>query len=543
MKVTPVALVALATLTAMPAVGDFRLDSNGIWWPDNVLDHRHHSSDHIDRDDSRIDEVFPVKHRCSEVDVLIHAQRRTMERMIESCNALKWTADRFHALMQTNPHGAAAKVNVYGHATTVMEMFVLDWDDPEYESYFKEFWDSDSWGGRYFRGISLVSESSLASESEDGIHSLDVEVHEYVHHLQYSFDLLSWLLPTWIEGFATFLQIEFVHSVLRDGWYIPQDSFGYTDWRFIERQIVRPRLQDPPHLTTFLDRNSDQWQDLLSEYHDSGIVYYWGAWVFRFLAERHHTALLNLREMLEGQLTYDDATEALVRMHDLMARLNGDWYDWHESLATLSVADTTEPIIIHGREIVSVDLRYFFRTINMLAFDISPVNRLSTDDNPQDDDTPPAVHVIEKVMHLIPNSPSPGTWEFTITATDADGQSAELLFTAVVTARLEASEIVIQDPISTEEGQTVVNLGHYFSGPEDVAFTAGSANAEVATAVVVTDGMLVVTAIAPGEVEITVRATSGRQSAERTFTIVVTDECPPWLCKGPFSGWRKMLLQ
>lgn len=536
MKVTTVALVALVTLAAMPAAGDFRLDSDGIWQLGNVLYHRHHALDYIDRDDSRIDEVFPVKHRCSEVDVLIHAQHRTVERMIESCNALKWTADRFHALMQTNPRDAAANTNVYGHATTLMEMFVLDWNDPEYRSYFRRFWDLDqAYGGIYLAGVSLVL------ESEDQPSALPVEVHEYVHHLQYSFSLPGAHLPIWLEGFATFIQMEYVHSILRHEWFIPQDSFPYTDWIFIEKRIVRPRLQQgPPRLTTFLDRNSDQWQDLQNAYSDA-VEYYWGAWFFRFLVEGHHAELLNLKEMLEDDLTYDDWIETSVRIHALMARLNGDWYDWHESLAMLSVADTTEPIVMHGREIVSVDLRYYFRTIGMLAFDISPVNRLSTDDDPRHDDTPPTVHVIEKVMHLISNSP--GTWEFTITATDADGQSAELPFTAVVMARLETSEIVIQDPISTEEGQTVVNLGDYFSGPEDIAFTAESANAEVATAEVVADGTLVVTAIAPGEVEITVRATSGRQSAERTFTIVVTDECPPWLCKGPLSGWRKLLLQ
>ena len=137
----------------------------------------------------------------------------------------------------------------------------------------------------------------------------------------------------------------------------------------------------------------------------------------------------------------------------------------------------------------------------------------------------------------------PGTWEFTVRATNVDGESAELPFTVTVVERLEANEIVIRDPLSTEEGRTVVDLNQYFDGPEDIAFLAESANAEVATAAVTAEGRLVVTAISPGEAEITVRATSGPQSAERTFVIAVTDECPPWLCKGSFSGWRKVLLQ
>ena len=128
-----VALLAL-TLMAMPAVGD-------VIWPDidvigrnDFFDYRHHRpTDYIYRDDSRIDEVFPIKHRCSEVRVLIHAQRRTVERMIESCKALKWADDRFHALMQTNPGDALAEPKVYGThcgcgaARTPMVLTHLGW--------------------------------------------------------------------------------------------------------------------------------------------------------------------------------------------------------------------------------------------------------------------------------------------------------------------------------------------------------------------------------------------------------------------------------
>ena len=185
-----------------------------------------------------------------------------------------------------------------------------------------------------------------------------------------------------------------------------------------------------------------------------------------------------------------------------------------------------------------VDLSHFFRTINALAFDVSRVGWWP-DDDPSN--TPLYLSVVKKL--LVTHAIVPGTWEFTITATNVDGESAELPFTVTVVERLESSEIVIRDPLSTEEGRTVVDLNQYFDGPADIAFAAESANAEVATAAVTTEGGLVVTAISPGEAEITVRATSGPQSAERTFIIAVTDECPPWLCKGSFSGWRKVLLQ
>lgn len=537
MRAAVIALVTVATLMAMPAAGDARTDSD-VWWPNNVLDNRHHPLEHLDRDDFRINEVFPVKHRCTEVPVLIHAQRRTVERMIESCDALKWTADRFHVLMQTNPGDAVAAVNVYGHLTTVMEMFVLDRDDPQHRNYLKEFWDKD-FAGQYFGGIVVVS------ETEDGLTILPYEVHEYVHHLQYDF-ASPWIqsrLPIWIEGFATFIQTDYVHSVLRNEWYGPSWTFRFAGWEFIEEYVVRQRLPESlPNLTAFLDRDGDQWQDLLQEYSQVWIEYYWGAWVFRFLAEMHHAELSNLREIFEGEPTRGLWLDTGPRVHDLIVRLNDDWHDWHESLAMFSVADAPGAIVlVRGEGGVSIDLRYFFRTINALTFDVSPIRGLSTNDNPPYDDTPPNVHVSQKKMDLIPNSL--GTWEFTITATNIDGKSAELPFTMIVVERLKASEIAIRDPLSTEEGRTAVNLSHYFSGPEDITFMAESANTEVVTAVVTMEGRLVVTAISPGEAEITVRAIAGPQSAERTFTIIVTDECPPWVCRGFFSGWRNLLLQ
>ena len=467
--------------------------------------------------------------------------------MIESCNALKWAADRFDALMQTNRGDAVADVNAYGDLTTVMEMFVLDVDDPEIRNYLKEFWDLDH-AGRYFGGVAVVAERepacARACREGDGLSILPTEVHEYVHHLQYDGVVSAWLqprLPIWIEGFATYIQTEYIHSVLRNEGYGPPWTFRYIDWEFIE-YLVRQRLQQGlPDLMAFLDRNGDQWQDLLDEYSQRQVEYYWGAWVFRFFVERHYSELSNLKEMFEGELTNDLWFDTGTQIHDLMVRLNDDWHAWHEDLATFSVADAPEPIVLVKGEIVVISLRHLFRTINKLTFDVSSVVGWPTNNNPWWNDTPPNIFISQKKMQLIPNSL--GTWEFTITATDISGESGELPFTVTVVERLEANEIVIGDPLSTEEGRTVVDLNQYFDGPEDIAFAAESANAEVATVVVTAEGRLVVTAISPGEAEITVRATSGPQSVERTFVIAVTDECPPWLCRGSFSGWRKVLLQ
>ena len=343
---------------------------------------------------------------------------------------------------------------------------------------------------------------------------LSVEVHEYVHHLQFSGFVsakLKELLPVWTEGFATYIQYEYEISVFRPGWYGPLGSY-HLGWEYIEVALVRPsvRLNDLPSLTAFLD-----WQDItaaLSGYTPAEIIYYWGAWFFRFLVEVHPTELVGLKEVLEG------GGEADARIHDFMARLNDDWYDWDKTLATLSVADAPEPIIVGKEGGVEIYLDQLFRTINELTFEVSTIVGLSTNDNPWYYDTPPNVAVAGRRATIIPNSL--GTWMFTITATNVDGESAQLPFTVVVERGLELTDlIVIRDPLSTTEGRTVVNLNHYFDSVERIAFTAESTNTEVAIVEVTMEGRLIVAPISPGTAQITVRATSGELRHEHTFTI------------------------
>ena len=532
------ALLAVIILAANTARADVT-SLDDVVGPGGHLHNRRHQLDHIARDDVRIDEVFPIKHQCSEVPVLIHAQRRTVERMVESCNALKWADDRFHALMQTNPGDAIASVNFYGRLTTEMEMFVLDRDDPKYEDYLQEFWNENR-AGVYFDGVTLVGQSErMERERQDArIFFLSVEVHEYVHHLQFSGFVSAQLrefLPVWTEGFATYIQYEYEISVFRPGWYGPLDSFDHLGWEYIEVALVRPsvRRNDLPPLTAFLDLQDIRAE--LSGYTPTQIIYYWGAWFFRFLVEVHPTELVGLKEVLEG------GKDADTRIHDLMTRLNDDWYDWDEALATLFVADAPEPIVVRKGGGVEIYLDQLFRTINELTFEVSTIVGLPTNNNPWYDNTPPNVLPAGKRATILPNSL--GTWTFTITATNVDGESAELPFTVTVERGLELTDlIVIRDPLSTAEERTVIDLNHYFDSVESIAFTAESTNVEVATVEVTMEGRLVVVAISPGRAEVTVRATSGELSREHTFTITVTEECPSWLCRDVLSGWRKALL-
>ena len=427
----------------------------------------------------------------------------------------------------------------------MMEMFVVDFDDEEYWNHLKEFWNLDR-AGYYLGGVAVVSESIDRERNGERVTNIYVEVHEYVHHLQFRFvsvDFVIWF-PLWLEGLAQFIMYEYIRTEIRNDWYGSILAFREGSWNDVEELVIRRGLRRGlPHLSTFLDENGDQWQDLLDEFTRREIVYSWGAWFFRFLVERHHTVLLNLKEFFdddtccEGRIgiSQDEVDEIKARVRGLVTPLNEDWLNWHRELTTFSVAEAPAPIVlVRGQRGVVVNLRKFFRTINELAFEVSPIEGVGTAIYSWSY-TPPTVHVNQRAATILPNSA--GRWEFTITATNFDGQSAELPFTVIA-----VDPLVFIDPLSTEEGQTVMNLTEYLGGQRGMAFTVESADRDVATAAVTADGRLVVTAVAPGKAEITLGMASGRYYTEQTFTMVVNDECPPSLCRAFFSGWRKLLL-
>ena len=136
-----------------------------------------------------------------------------------------------------------------------------------------------------------------------------------------------------------------------------------------------------------------------------------------------------------------------------------------------------------------------------------------------------------------------GTVDVTLTVTAPDGKSEQQTFTVTVVNDLQSNEIVFRDPLAIEEGYSVVDLSAYFTGPPvgEIEFTAASSNPNVAP-VSLDGGRLLIAAGSTGEAQITVRADYLGRVKEQTFTIVVTDECPTWLCRGTFSGWRSTLL-
>ena len=138
-----------------------------------------------------------------------------------------------------------------------------------------------------------------------------------------------------------------------------------------------------------------------------------------------------------------------------------------------------------------------------------------------------------------------GSAEVTVTVTAPNGESAQQTFTVNV-ARDAHWQLkpIIQEPLSTEEGYSVVDLSAHFTGPavEESKFAAESHNPDIAFAEV-RDGRLVITAVSAGETEVTVRGDYYGRVGEQTFTIVVTNTCPYWLCERSFfTGWRSVLL-
>ena len=144
---------------------------------------------------------------------------------------------------------------------------------------------------------------------------------------------------------------------------------------------------------------------------------------------------------------------------------------------------------------------------------------------------------------LIRNTQTLGSLEVTVTATAPDGDTAQQTFAVNVVRDLQSREIAVGDPLSLEEGRSVVYLSGHFSGPDlkEVAFSVESSDPGVALAEV-DGGRLILTAVALGEAEITVRGDYLGRVREQTFTIAVTDDCPSWLCRGAFAGWRSALL-
>ena len=140
-----------------------------------------------------------------------------------------------------------------------------------------------------------------------------------------------------------------------------------------------------------------------------------------------------------------------------------------------------------------------------------------------------AARAIDEVWHLVSALSEP----------DADS-----LDDVNVVQVLETTAITLRDAVYTEEGETAIDLASYYAGPalSEVEFTATSNDSDVALAAV-RGSQLIITPVARGEAEVTLRSVYRGRVTTQTFTVTVTDACPSWLCRGSFSGWRNVLLE
>ena len=109
----------------------------------------------------------------------------------------------------------------------------------------------------------------------------------------------------------------------------------------------------------------------------------------------------------------------------------------------------------------------------------------------------------------------------------------------------EMYEIMLRDSLSTEDGWLNLNLAEYFTGVpiEEVIFTVELSDEDSGIVSVNIDGsVLTLTPLSPGEINILVTAEYKGFTWNQSFDVMVTDECPDYICRSFLSSWRSALL-
>ena len=349
--------------------------------------------------------------------------------------------------------------------------------------------------------------------------------HEYVHHLDGMFNQNCIQCSAGQkEGLAEYIselslfnfgdpRWHFI-KVIGDGSDLPSalNVWNYTgpgyryDWRHL---IVRFLFEEYPQVILTLYDYFRTVSDLIRDFdHD----YYWSYvnGTFPPLDDDFHRWLREFVPITTRQI------EPVTIFQD---EVTGAFIDFLDHFLTSQELIFGVAIFLDGMELQFVD-RYYLRSEILNA---SLVNT-------------------ETGLFIWPNAT--GTVEVTVIATTRDGESAEQTFTVTVVEALQTKDITVGDPVSTEEGETAINLASYFTGPalSDVELTVASNKPDVAR-VAVRGGRLIITAVAAGEADITLRSIYHGRQATQTFTVTITDDCPSYLCRGFFNGWRWLLLE
>ena len=496
------------------------------------------------------DEFLPIVHDCPQVAATIYTQDFTENEFASACVALKETADRFHATMRTDPRSPLLNRNE--------NVEILAFSNHEDKiSYSLEVYGVPDvgWGGRYHHSDDPQIIMDHWRYPRIGSSGWGILRHEYAHFLDGLF------LGLW--GPSEGLAVYFSGPTAEDGHVRP------------------PILGDGSDLPPLLDiYRSVSWPhaEALGGLKDQ---YTLGYVIFAFLIQEHPDVILAIYGMYRDFFAFVQRRhldEWIGDIEDAILPLEGDFHRWLLELVPIAVLPI-EPVTVFASEEERIDgyevrkttwgalfLPRFFLSTQDLTYGVSLSIPYETTDPYHFSAYGSSVGISSEIVDfqltnedystyagtdvgydsgtlLIRNTQTLGSLEVTVTATAPDGDTAQQTFAVNVVRDLQSREITVGDPLSLEEGRSVVYLSGYFSGPDlkEVAFSVESSDPGVALAEV-EGGRLILTAVALGEAEITVRGDYLGRVREQTFTIAVTDDCPSWLCRGAFAGWRSALL-
>ena len=505
-------------------------------------------------------EFLPIVHDCPQIPATFHAQSMSEVVLERACAYLKEYEDNFHAQMQTDPRDS--RPDSLGDYYSRVDILAFDRVTVEdRDNYTLQFYGYIIKGQRYVarhhvEGTNIqprprIFPGLFHSEGADNNPNLDpmfyfaALAHEYVHYLDDRyFGLLSTAPTAMTEGLASYLQNlpdDLYGCALapapRPACFVaPQGQNGYLYHRTVKRLIG-----DGSNLLTI--------NDIHYEVSDRSIVYGWGSLLIRFLVEEHPQVLSNIKGIVRRPRSVERRSAYNDYVEEVFPTLEGDFHRWLREFVPLTAREIGPIVIPHDGPRIKINLVYHFYSSQDVTIDVSlpgsDVSYVHFDATTQLRTDVLIVEYYRYRMWLTPNRyGAPGTVEVTVTATTRDGESAEQTFTVTVVEALQSKAITLRDAVSTEEGETAINLASYFSGPalSDVEFTVASNKPDVAR-VAVRDGRLIITAVAAGEAEVTVRTDYYGRQTTQTFTVTITDDCPAYLCRGFFNGWRWLLLE
>ena len=501
------------------------------------------------------DELLPIVHDCPQVAATIYTQDFTEDEFTAACGTLKETADYFHATMRTDSGSPSP------NQSEDVEILAFSSNEDKVSYYWEVYGVvvNNEWGGRYHGGTppQLILDHERPDYALIGGDVWGILRHEYAHALDGMF------LSLWgpYEGLAEYFSRHTTEN----------------------EHVLPPMLGDGSDLPSLLDAyrsvsspHAERRLGGLKDHYTLGYV------VFTFLIQEHPDIFLPILDMYRDYLDLVDQrpplNELMDDIEDTLRPLEEHFHRWLLELVPPAVVQPIGPVTvfasdeewIDGHEVrkstaAIVGMTRFFRSTQDLTYSMSLSIPHEVTARYSDDDTSFVV-ISSEVIDLqlinldygnyagtwvpwdngalaILNTQTPGSLEVTVTATAPDGDTAQQTFAINVVRDLQSRAIAVGDLLSLEEGRSVVYLSGYFSGPDlkEVAFSVESSDPGVALAEV-EGGRLILTAVALGEAEITVRGDYLGRVREQTFTIAVTDDCPSWLCRGAFAGWRSALL-